>query len=73
MQAYSKRLDLADALVSAVGQLQQAPAQTSEPAFRPPSTQSSSQWRVGDRLSEANTAELIAAFTHYSSALTQRD
>jgi hypothetical protein len=63
MQAYSKRPDLADSLVSAVRQLRQAQTQTGEPAFSGRSTQTSSRWRVGDRLSEAELEELIAAFT----------
>jgi hypothetical protein len=63
MEAYSKRLDLADALVSAVRQLQQAQAQTNERAFRLRSTQSPGQWRVGDRLSQADTERLLAAFS----------
>jgi hypothetical protein len=63
MGPYLNRRDLADALVSAVRQLRQAQAQTGEPAFSVRSTQTSSQWRVGDRLSEADTERLIAAFT----------
>jgi hypothetical protein len=63
MEAYSKRLDLADALVSAVRHLQQAHAQTNEPAHSVCSTWSHRQWRVGDRLSGADTEQLIAAFT----------
>jgi FixJ family two-component response regulator len=62
MGAYSKRLDLADALVSAVRRLQQAQAQTSESAHSMRSTLSHRQWRVGDRLSGADTEQLIAAF-----------
>jgi hypothetical protein len=64
IEAYSKRLDLADALVSAVRQLQQAQAQTGEPAPSMRSTPlSHRQWRVGDRLRDADTEQLIAAFT----------
>src|ERR1700734_3961319 len=62
MGAYSKRLDLADALVSAVRQLQQAQAQTGEPVLSVRSTQAPSQWRVGDRRSQADTERLIDAF-----------
>ena len=57
------RLDLADALVSAVRQLRQAQAQTGEPVFSGRSAQSPSQWRVGDRLSEADQERLVSAFT----------
>ena len=63
MEAYSKRLDLADALVSAVRQLQEAQAQTGGPVFSGRSTRSPSHWRVGDRLSETDIERLIAAFT----------
>jgi hypothetical protein len=62
MRAYLNRQDLADALVSAVWQLQKAQARTGEPAFSMRSTQSPSQWRVGDRLSKTDTEQLIAYF-----------
>jgi hypothetical protein len=62
IQAYLNRGDLVDALVSAVQQLQRAEAQTGEPAFSLRSTQASSQWRVGNRLSEVDQARLIADF-----------
>jgi hypothetical protein len=61
MGAYSKRLDLADALVSVAQQLQQA--QTGEPARSVRSApRSTRQWRVNARLSQADTEQLIAAF-----------
>jgi hypothetical protein len=61
--AYSKRRDRSDALVSPVRQLRQAQERSNGTAFSVRSTQASSQWRVGDRLSETDTARLIAAFT----------
>lgn len=63
MGAYSNRRGFADALVSAVTQLRQAQEQTSVTAFSVRSTQTSSRWRVGDRLSDADQGRLIAAFT----------
>jgi hypothetical protein len=63
IQAYSNRLDLADALVSAVRQLRQAQEQTTEPAHSVRSTPAPSRWRVGDRLTEADATRLVAAFT----------
>lgn len=62
MGPYLNRKNLADALVSAVRQLQEEQAQTGEPVFSMRSTQSPSQWRVGDRLSEVDTERLVAAF-----------
>jgi hypothetical protein len=45
-------------------QLRQAQAQTSGPANSVRSTPlSTRQWRVGDRMSEADTEQLVAAFT----------
>ena len=61
--AYSKRRDLADALVSSVQQLRQAEAQIGEPAFSVRSTQTFSRWRVNDRLSQADMERLVTAFT----------
>jgi hypothetical protein len=61
--ACSKRRDLADSLVSAVQQLRKAQARPSGPASSVRSAQSPRQWRVGDRLSEVDTAQLVAAFT----------
>jgi hypothetical protein len=62
MGAYSKRLDLADELVSAVRHLRQAQEQTNEPAHGVQSTPlSTRQWRVGDCLSETDT-EWLASF-----------
>jgi len=63
IEAYSKRRDLADALVSAVRQLRQAQAQTREPVPSLRSDLSHRPWRVGDRLSEIDTERLIATFT----------
>jgi hypothetical protein len=54
--SYSNRQDLADTLVSAMQQLRKAQAATDEPAFSVRSAKSPRQWRVGDRLSEADTA-----------------
>jgi hypothetical protein len=63
IEAYSKRRDLVDVLVSVVRQLRQAQAQRGEPTFSVRSTPSPRQWRVGDRLNEADVARLIADFT----------
>jgi hypothetical protein len=61
--AYSKRRDLADTLVRTVQQLRSAQAQTSQRAYSVSSTQITRQWRVEDRLSEADMERLITAFT----------
>jgi hypothetical protein len=63
MGPYLNRQDLADSLVSVVQQFRKAQAQTGEPAFSVRSTPSPRQWRVGDRVSEADTERLIAALT----------
>jgi uncharacterized protein (DUF2235 family) len=64
IRAYSNRRDVADALVSTVQQLRQAQAQGSGTTNSVRSTPlSTRQWRVGDRLSEADTEHLVAAFT----------
>jgi histidine ammonia-lyase len=64
IRAYSNRRDLADALVSTVQQLRQAQAQISGPANSVRSAPlRTRQWRIGDRLSEADTEQLVAAFT----------
>ena len=64
MEPYSKRSDLADSLVSAVRQLRQAQGQGGEPVHSVRSApKGTRQWRVGDRLSEAETERLLAAFT----------
>jgi hypothetical protein len=60
--SYSNRQDLADALVSVVAQRRKAQASTGEPEFSVRSAKSPRQWRVGDRLSEADIGQLIAAF-----------
>src|SRR5260370_13727129 len=59
--AYSKRSDLADALVRAVHELQQAEARTAEPAFSVRSVPTSGRRRM--RPSAADTEQLIATFT----------
>lgn len=62
--AYSKRQDLADSLVSAVQRLRQAQVEASEPAHSVRSAPlSTRQWRIEDRLPDADTERLIAAFT----------
>ena len=61
--SYSNRQDLADALVSALSQLRKAQAQPSDVALSVRSAKSPRQWRIGDRLSDADVQELIAAFT----------
>lgn len=61
--SYSNRQDLADALVSAVQQLRKAQEQPIEPALSVRSAKSPGQWRIGDRLSEADLEQLLAAFT----------
>jgi hypothetical protein len=54
MQAYSKRLDLAETLVSAVRQLRQAQAHTTASAQSVRSAPlSTRQWRIGDWSVEA--------------------
>jgi uncharacterized protein (DUF2235 family) len=64
IRAYSNRRDVADALVSTVQQLRQAQAQGSGTTNSVRSTPlSTRQWRVGDRMSEADTEQLVAAFT----------
>jgi hypothetical protein len=64
IRAYSNRRDLADALVSTVQQLRQAQTQSNGTAYSVRSTPlSTRQWRVGDRMSEAEIEQLVAAFT----------
>jgi transcriptional regulator with XRE-family HTH domain len=63
IQAYSNRRDLVDSLVSAVQQLRRSQAEAGEPSFSVRSAKSPSQWRVEDRLSEADTERLVEAFT----------
>jgi len=64
MGPYLNRKDLADALVSAVRQLRQAQEQTNGPGQSVRSAPlSARQWRVDDRLSEADAEQLVAAFT----------
>ena len=61
--SYSNRQDLADTLVSAVTQLRKAQARPGEQVSSVRSAQSPRGWRVGDRLSAADTEQLVAAFT----------
>jgi hypothetical protein len=63
MKAYSKRQDLANSLVSAMTQLREAQAQLGKTHSVRPSCLSTRQRRVDDRLGEADTEQLIAAFT----------
>jgi hypothetical protein len=63
MGSYSNRPDLADALVRAVQRLRQAQRdQTSAPRSVRSTGRSERQWRVDDRLSEADACQLVAAF-----------
>lgn len=63
MTAYSNRLDLASSLVAALDQLRQAQADTSTTTDSVRSTgRSTRQWRVSDRLSEADMRLLVDAF-----------
>lgn len=63
LTAYSKRSDLADALVRAVHQIQRARERSSR---QPQSVQSEGksgrQWRVADRLTETDVRLLVVAF-----------
>jgi FixJ family two-component response regulator len=64
VQAYSKRRDLADALVSAVQQLHKAQAQTDGSVQSVRSAPlSTRQWRIGDRLSQDDLEQLLTALT----------
>jgi len=63
VQAYSKRRDLADALVSSVQQLRQAQKQGDGQASSERSARPSSLWRIGDRLADADAEQPIVAFT----------
>jgi hypothetical protein len=64
IEAYSKRLDLADSLVSAVRQLRQAQQQGGGSAHIVRSAPLTARpWRIGDRLSDADMERLVAAFT----------
>ena len=63
MGAYSNRPDLADSLVRAVRQLRQAQEQQGGVSRSVRSTgRSERDWRVSDRLTEADIRLLIAAF-----------
>ncbi|MFJ8966493.1 hypothetical protein ACIRG5_44575 [Lentzea sp. NPDC102401] len=63
MTAYSNRLDLASSLVTVLDQLRQAQADTATTADSVRSTgRSARQWRVSDRLSEADMRLLVEAF-----------
>lgn len=64
MGSYLNRSDLADSLVSAVRQLDQAQGKESEPGHSVQSAPlSTRRWRMAARLSEADIEQLIAAFT----------
>jgi hypothetical protein len=49
--------------ISAVRQLRKAQARPNEPASSVRSARSPREWRVGDRLSEADTERLVTDFT----------
>lgn len=62
--AYSKRLDLAEALVRAVSQLRSAQQGADAPRASVRSIgRSEREWRLVDRLSEAEPCQLVADFT----------
>jgi hypothetical protein len=61
--AYSKHLGLAECLVRTVQQVQQKQEHpTGQPASVRSTGRSDRQWRVGDRLSEADVRLLVTAF-----------
>jgi predicted DNA binding protein len=61
--AYSKRPDLADSLVRAVQQIERARDRASGQTVSVRSTaKSGRQWRVADRLADADIRVLVAAF-----------
>jgi DNA invertase Pin-like site-specific DNA recombinase len=62
ISAYSKRRDLADALVSAATQLRQAQAAAGASAPSMRSAVSHRRWRVGDRLNQDDQKQLVATF-----------
>ena len=63
VRAYSNRLDLANMLVTTSNQLRQAREQAGDSSESVHSAGRRDQaWRVSDRLSEADTRALIAAF-----------
>jgi DNA invertase Pin-like site-specific DNA recombinase len=63
VEPYLNRRDLSDSLVSALRGLREAQGQVGEPVSRVRSTHSRSQWRLGDRLTEADAERLIEAFS----------
>lgn len=63
--AYSNRSDLVDSLVRALEQLDRARQRGAIPSTSVRSTgRSDRQWRVADRLSEADARLLVGAFEH---------
>ncbi|MGH3706908.1 MAG: hypothetical protein ACRDRQ_02125 [Pseudonocardiaceae bacterium] len=60
--AYSKRLDLLSALVSAVKRLRAKDADESETGRNVRSEQAPRVWRVSDRLSEADLCSLVSGY-----------
>jgi len=62
--AYSKRLDLADALVRTLDRLGRAQDQSSQPLNVSVKSTGRSQreWRVADRLTDADVRSLVVAF-----------
>lgn len=70
LTAYSKRLDLLSALVSAVERLRAKDAEEPETGRSVRSEQTPRVWRVSDRLSEA---ELHSLVSHYLAGTTARE
>lgn len=63
MRAYSKRPDIADALVKAVQHLRQAEEHTAnQPMSVRSAGRSKRRWRVADRLTKADVQRLVEAF-----------
>ena len=70
LTAYSKRLDLLSALVSAVERLRAKDADEPETGRSVRCEQAPRVWRVSDRLSEA---ELHSLVSHYLAGITARE
>jgi DNA-directed RNA polymerase specialized sigma24 family protein len=70
LTAYSKRLDLLPALVSAVERLRAKDADEPETGRSVRSEQTPRVWRVSDRLNEA---ELHSLVSHYLAGITARE
>jgi hypothetical protein len=63
VKAYSNRLDLANALVKTLERLRRAQEQPGNQPISVRSTgRSTRQWRVSDRLSEADVRRMVKAF-----------